>query len=344
MEVWNDGSLHAKNLGELFRQNPAFWDACSWPKECLPAGSLQRSLETAAYGQGPDVRRAFARWEEWIRAGRYQCFSLYSEKECAEDPDKKNVRLMFFKGNPGQRFHVICPGGAYTHVAAWLEGVAPAMALAEEGYNAFVLVYRCDYACTASGQLMPKPMEDLAKALNFILKNKDDLQADTKKYGVSGFSAGGHLAAFWGTKEEGCAHYQLPAPSALILGYPALSAEIYYELLQGTAMDSYPEAKAMTESYLRLMGGPAYTHESIRKFSAEYHVTGEYPCVYMVHNEDDPLVPYETSQRFCSALEKAGVTHVFESYRTGGHGFSLGYGKEACGWYKRALKFWIQSE
>jgi len=332
--------MEALNLGELFRQNPVFWDSCSWPKENLPAGFLQRSLETEAYGQGPDVRRAFEKWDEWIRAGRYKLFDLYSEKECAENPDKKNVKLLYFQGKPGQKFHIICPGGAYTHVATWLEGVAPAMAITEEGYHAFVLVYRCDYACTASEQLMPKPMEDLARALTFIIKNSRDLQVDIENYGVSGFSAGGHLAAFWGSRKYGYAHYQLPAPSALILGYPALSSEIYYELLQGTKMDRYPEAKAMTDSYLRLMGGPAYTQEAIRDFSAEYHVTGEYPPVYFVHNEDDPLVPYETSQRFCHALEEAGVNHVFESYRTGGHGFSLGYGKEACGWYQRALKFY----
>lgn len=63
-------------------------------------------------------------------------------------------------------FVVICPGGGYEMVAAEIEGDPYAKKLNAFGYSAIVLYYH-----TKAGAQAPQPMDDLARAIRYILDN-----------------------------------------------------------------------------------------------------------------------------------------------------------------------------
>ena len=90
---------------------------------------------------------------------------------------------------------VICPGGGYHRIDSYTEGYPYAKKLNKMGYHAFVLYYR--YSENGS---WPIPAEDLARALREIHKNARHWHLDMKNYSLWGGSAGGHLAAFFGTE------------------------------------------------------------------------------------------------------------------------------------------------
>lgn len=46
---------------------------------------------------------------------------------------------------------------------------------------------------------MPNPIEDVARAMKYIIENYSELYISD--YLLMGFSAGGHLAGIWATKQ-----------------------------------------------------------------------------------------------------------------------------------------------
>lgn len=56
----------------------------------------------------------------WQRAnaGETVFYDIYTEEEKAEDPDKEDTGLFFFKGDPGAKFAVCNAGGGFAYVGA----------------------------------------------------------------------------------------------------------------------------------------------------------------------------------------------------------------------------------
>jgi hypothetical protein len=123
---------------------------------------------------------------------------LYTEKEIAECPSRKNAVLTFFRGEPGAPYIILCSGGGYVILTNISEGFPTAARFNSYGYNVFVVTYRVDDA-----PIFPKPQEDVAAAIGYIEAHAEELRVQAGHYAIGGFSAGGHLAASWGTKEMG---------------------------------------------------------------------------------------------------------------------------------------------
>lgn len=106
-------------------------------------------------------------------------------------------------------FALVCPGGGYNRQWTLVEGLPIAWQLSQMGYHAFILLYR-------SGKigLLPDPLEDIAQSLQVIAPLAESCHFTTGNYAVCGFSAGGNLAALWGTRAEGYARYGAPRPAA----------------------------------------------------------------------------------------------------------------------------------
>lgn len=115
-------------------------------------------------------------------------------------------------------FAVICPGGGYGVVCSFIEGVPYAKKLNEMGCSAFVVHYRIKAKAK-----FPAPQDDLDRAVEDILGRAEELNLDMQGYSVWGSSAGGHLAASFGTETMGYPKYNLPKPGALILTYPVIT-------------------------------------------------------------------------------------------------------------------------
>ena len=146
-----------------------------------------------------------------VQSGRTVFYDIYTDEEKAQDPDKEDTGLFFFKGEPGERFAVCNAGGGFAYVGAMQDSFPHALELSKMGYNAFALIYRPDaqIAC-----------EDLARAISFIFSHAQELEVNTDGYSLWGGSAGGRMAAWLGS--YGPAAFggdNLPRPATVIMQY-----------------------------------------------------------------------------------------------------------------------------
>ena len=245
-------------------------------------------------------------------------YPVYEKDECASSPEKSAVNLLYFppETDPeGKPFVVICPGGSYLAVCAAAEGFPVAGRLAELGYPVFILEYRVGKA-----PVLPAALDDLAAAIRWIFQKKESFGI-SGAYVVGGFSAGGHLAALWGTDSAGYRHYGIAKPEALLLGYP---------LIQTDKADS-PE----TEAALSILQDQNTEKED---YSILLHTDGFPPC-YLVRCKDDEVLSGQHALSLKASLDKLGIPCDLEEGERGGHGFGDGRGTSVEGWVDRAHRF-----
>lgn len=75
-------------------------------------------------------------------AGETVFYDIYTEAEKAQDPDKADTGLFFFKREAGAPFAVCNAGGGFAYVGAMQNSFPHALELSKRGYNAFALIYR----------------------------------------------------------------------------------------------------------------------------------------------------------------------------------------------------------
>ena len=216
---------------------------------------------------------------------------------------------------------VIVPGGGYGMVCSFIEGTPVARKLNELGISAFIVYYR-----TRKKARYPAPQEDLARAIREILAKADAYHLDVDNYSIWGSSAGGHLAASFGTEAMGYSRFDLPKPGALILSYPVIS--LRRELTHAGTHDN-------------LLGKHA-TFAQERFASVDEQVAKSYPPTYIWCGDADTTVPPENTKRMASALEKADVPYQCEIFPGVDHGVGPATGTAAEGWIERAAAFWMQ--
>ncbi len=214
---------------------------------------------------------------------------------------------------------IICPGGGYSMVCSYVEGVPFARKLNAMGISAFVVYYRC-----RSRARLPNPQDDLARAVRHIASRADELNLDMSNYSVWGSSAGGHLVSTFGTEHLGYAYYGLPKPGALVLVYPVITME--------------PYTHGGTRNNLL---GPSPSRDAIVRASTEQNVTASYPPTFIWCGSADSVVSPDNSRNMASALEKAGVRYEFVEYPGIDHGVGLGEGTVCEEWVSRAVHFWL---
>lgn len=251
-------------------------------------------------------------------------YSVYGEEEIKADPEKEHVKLFHFPAQ-SKAFVILASGGAYGSVCSLSESFPVAAKLNELGVTVFCLNYR-----VGPPNLMPKPMDDLAAAYRFIAEHADMLEVDPARYAVGGFSAGGHLAASWGTKELGYHKYGCPAPEILLLDYPMIS------MWKAVGRMPEPIRNMMFTGYF----GEHYTEETCKPYNIDDNIDKDYPPVYLIQAENDSVVSIENSQKMAELLEQYQIPFRYEHPKTGGHGYGLGSDADAAGWVERALEFW----
>ncbi len=69
-------------------------------------------------------------------SGEQIFYDIYTDEEKAEDPEKENTGLFFFRGDPGAKTAIVNAGGGFVYVAAMHDSFPHAMELSEKGYNA----------------------------------------------------------------------------------------------------------------------------------------------------------------------------------------------------------------
>lgn len=246
-------------------------------------------------------------------------FHIYTEGEHQSDPSKKLTGVAAFPVEKKSKFVVVCAGGGYGAVCSMAEAYPIVKVLNEMGYAAFSVQYRVGKNAAA-----PKPMDDLARAVRFILDHADEMNVEKEDYAVMGFSAGGHLAASFGTENLGYNHYGLPAPGVLMLAYPVITMG----------------EKTHKGSRKRLFGEKAEDYAVQKQYSIEQQITCQYPPTYVWQFDQDNAVPIENTQMLVNALQANDIPYVYETFSGTIHGAGIGVNTPAAGWIDRAVAFW----
>lgn len=219
--------------------------------------------------------------EKWRRKGSMMCTSsceLYIFKAAAE----KNTGVAI----------VIYPGGSYTYLnfhtslARWY---------ASKGITAVMVKYRVpNYGHTEA------TIEDAVGVVKY-LRTRGDLGIDPAKIGVSGSSAGGHLAAWTSNamKDE-------EKPAFAILHYPWVDVAKSPTLVQGKALVQFL--------------GKGYNYQKAVDLSLQNMVSATTPPTLIFLCDDDATVPSTDSVTYYEALINYGVKASIHIYQNGGHG------------------------
>lgn len=216
---------------------------------------------------------------------------------------------------------VILPGGGYTILAMNHEGHDYAKWLNERGISAMVVKYRVS-GDAKRGYQYPVPYLDARRAIRTMRANAAAWGIDTKKVGVMGSSAGGHLASLCATKfkdtfkEEGsdAIDKQDCRPDFAILIYPVISMG--------------PVAHGGSRT--RLLGNDPEASKA-DLISTEKQVTKETPPTFLLTTSDDG-VDCRNSLLFAAACREHKVPVTLHLFETGGHGYGLKGKGTVAGW------------
>ena len=203
---------------------------------------------------------------------------------------------------------VICPGGAYAHLAPH-EGNDYARWLNQHGVTCFVLQYRLG----SHGYHHPAMLNDAARAVRWVRAHAADFQVDKHRVGIMGSSAGGHLAATLLTHFDAG---QPGAPDALDResSRPDLGVLCYAVI----SMGEFTHAA----SRVNLLGANP-SPELVHSLSNELQVTTNTPPCFLWTTVEEKTVPMENTMLFADALRKNHVPFSLHVYEKGNHGMGL---------------------
>ena len=239
-------------------------------------------------------------------------------------------RLHVFRpARPNGKAFLVVPGGAYAFISVNNEGLQIAERLTGLGITVFVLTYRLPAeGWTARADV---PLQDAQRALRVIRARAAHFGIDAGTVSVVGFSAGGHLAATLATRHHERVYEPQDdedetsaRPFAAALVYPVITLKAPF-----------------THEWSRrqLLGEPP-SQADIERRSAELHVDGATPPVFLVHAMDDGAVPVENSLLMVEALRATRRPVEAHLLQEGGHGFGPGPAHTPAGGWIDSLYLW----
>lgn len=221
---------------------------------------------------------------------------------------------------------IVFPGGGY-EMKAFHEGEPVAKWLNSIGISAFVLDYR------VAPYKHPYPSMDAMRAVRYVRYYAKQWNIDTKKIGILGFSAGGHLASTVGV------HYDLGDPEAadpidrmssrpdcMVLCYPVITFGEYRH-----------------DGSMRKLLGNTPDEEMRELLSNEKHVTGDTPPTFIWHTADDRGVPVKNSIMFADSLSENSIPYELHIFKSGNHGLGLAEDRPSISIWTKLCENWLRS-
>ena len=230
---------------------------------------------------------------------------------------------VFRPASPKGAAVLIAPGGGYRDVVIDKEGFEMARWLAARGVTAFVLFYRLPHQGWTAGP--DTPLADAQRALRLIRQRSAEFGVDPQRVSVMGFSAGGHVAA---TLATGFARptYASLDPADRLSARPDGAALIYPVI-------AMREPLAHPGSRERLLGAAPRADQEMAH-SPDRNVPAEAPPCFLLHAEDDDVVPVGNTLVMRDSLKAHGIAVDTHLYASGGHGFGISRaaGKPVAAW------------
>jgi len=228
---------------------------------------------------------------------------------------------------------LITPGGGYRHVVVDKEGYEMARWLTARGFTAFVLFYRLPHEGWAAGP--DTPLSDAQRAMRLLRHRHVEFGIDPARITAMGFSAGGHLCADLATRFAARTYEPLDAADTLA-ARPDCAAPLY-PVVSMRAGIAHPGSRE------RLIGAAPPAARELAH-SPDQNVPDNAPPFFILHTEDDDVVPVENALVLRAALKARGIAVETHLYERGGHGFGLrrAAGKPVAAWPDQWLA-WARS-
>lgn len=219
---------------------------------------------------------------------------------------------VFRPDRPNGAAVLLIPGGGYRWVVVDKEGYEMARWLAARGFTAFVLFYRLPGEGWASGP--DTPLIDAQRAIRLIRHRAREYAIDPERVAAMGFSAGGHVCASLSTRFAVPVYQPIDAADRLS-AKPHSAAPLYPVISMDPAI-----AHAGSR---RLLLGDNPSPGQAMAWSPDQTVPKDAPPHFLLHAEDDDVVPVENTLRLHAALRAQQVPVEMHLFANGGHGFGL---------------------
>ena len=218
----------------------------------------------------------------------------------------------FRPSRPNGAAVLITPGGGYRWVVVDKEGYELGRWLSARGYTVFVLFYRLPGEGWSAGPNVV--LQDSQRAMRLIRHRAASFGIDPERVAAMGFSAGGHACA------DLAARFATPVYDAVdqadsLSARPFVAAPIYPVISMSAPM-------AHAGSREKLIGATASAALETAH-SPHLNIPANAPPHFILHAEDDDVVPVENALVLRAALRAKNIpveTHLFTH---GGHGFGL---------------------
>lgn len=229
---------------------------------------------------------------------------------------------------------MITPGGGYKWVVVDKEGYELARWLSARGYTVFVLFYRLPGEGWAAGPNVV--LQDTQRAIRLIRHRAADYSIDPSQVAAIGFSAGGHACADLAARFAATV-YTAVDTADIQSARPFVAAPIYPVVSM-----SAPNAHAGSRG--KLLGLEA-SSASERAYSPHLNIPANAPPHFILHAEDDDVVPVENALLLRAALRARTIAVETHLFANGGHGFGLrkAIGKPVAAWPELLLA-WLTAQ
>ncbi len=185
--------------------------------------------------------------------------------------------------------------------------------LAERGYVALTVSYRL-----APKYQFPAAVLDVKAAVRWLRKNAKKYSVDPDRIGVTGGSAGGHLAQFLGVTQD-VPRFDTEGGSSKVSSDVACVVNFYGP---SDFTKSYGKSVDAAEVLPLWLGGNAQTARLRHLESSPlYWVTPAAAPTLFVHGTEDKYVAFEQAEWIFDKMKAAGVEVEFLKLEGAGHGF-----------------------
>ena len=233
---------------------------------------------------------------------------------------------LYFPKKPNGQMIIVCPGGGYSIVSSYNEGIYCAAWMLERGITVAVVKYRLPNGnCKV-------PHADVENAFRYCRAHAAEWGVN--QIGVMGYSAGGHLAATSSTMWT----EQQTRPDFSVLIYPVITMEQGFTH-KGTR-ENLITKKAEWKEHI------------VETYALENQVTRFTPPTFLALCSDDFVVPAENSLRYYNELINHDVPAEMHIWPKGGHGWGfneekyVGEGKDRFSYarqdYYLVLDAWLK--
>ncbi len=208
---------------------------------------------------------------------------------------------------------LVCPGGGYNILAFDKEGTEIAQWLNTLGVTAGVLKYRVPRRDKDTPHVAP--LQDAQRGLRMLRQHASEWGIDTKRVGILGFSAGGHLTVMAGT------HWDETT-------YPKQDAADELSCRPDFLIPIYP-------AYLGDERNPGPLSPLVR-------VTKDTPPTFCAVTHDDQLRGMNAAL-FYVELKKAKVPAELHIFTKGGHGYGLRPSDNPVSHWPQRCEDWLRA-